>query len=46
MGQVQKYHESLKNLTPSDVYFGRGAKILKERQKIKKGLYVNEEIFT
>jgi hypothetical protein len=25
---------SLKNLTPADVYFGRGKKIFKERRKI------------
>jgi putative transposase len=31
-----RYHESLSNLTPADVYHGRGAKILKMREKIKK----------
>jgi transposase InsO family protein len=31
-----RYHESLNNLTPTDVYHGRGAKILKMREKIKK----------
>jgi putative transposase len=31
-----RYHESLSNLTPADVYQGRGAKILKMREKIKK----------
>jgi putative transposase len=28
--------ESLGNLTPADVYFGRGPAILAEREKIKK----------
>lgn len=31
----KRYHESLKNLTPADVYFNRGDKILKKRQLIK-----------
>ena len=31
-----RYHESLNNLTPADVYHGRGAKILKMREEIKK----------
>ena len=32
----RRYHESLSNLTPADVYHGRGAKILKMREEIKK----------
>lgn len=44
-GQIEKfidhynnhrYHESLQNLTPADVYFGRGQTILMERERIKK----------
>jgi Transposase and inactivated derivatives len=32
----RRYHESLDNLTPADVYFGRGQTILLEREKIKR----------
>ncbi len=32
----QRYHESLNNLTPADVYFGRGQSILEMRRKIKR----------
>ena len=31
----QRLHESLNNLTPADVYFGRGQAILEERKRIK-----------
>ena len=31
-----RHHESLNNVTPADVYFGRGKAILREREKIKK----------
>ena len=30
-----RYHESLNNLTPADVYFGRAEKVLKQRKEIK-----------
>jgi transposase InsO family protein/transposase-like protein len=31
-----RYHESLENLTPADVYFGRGKTVLLERERIKR----------
>ena len=32
----RRYHESLDNLTPADVYFGRGESILRDRRRIKR----------
>ena len=32
----QRYHESLKNVTPADAYFGRASDIIKQRERIKR----------
>lgn len=32
----RRYHESLSNLAPADVYFGRGQTILIDRERIKR----------
>jgi len=32
----RRYHESLDNLTPADVYIGRGQTILLQRERIKR----------
>ena len=32
----ERYHESLDNVTPADVYFGRQHAVLTERSKIKR----------
>ena len=31
----ERYHESLNNLTPADVFYGRGQEILEQRKVIK-----------
>lgn len=31
----ERYHESLQNLTPAEVYYGRGESKLKQRKRIK-----------
>jgi putative transposase len=37
-------HESLNNLTPADVYFGRGEAILLERERIKRQTLANRRL--
>ena len=32
---TRRYHQSLANLTPADIYFGRRSRILASRQNIK-----------
>jgi putative transposase len=39
-----RYHESIDNLTPADVYFGRGEMILAERQRIKRETIANRRL--
>ena len=39
-----RYHESLGNLTPVDVYFGRGQTILIERERIKRQTIANRRL--
>ena len=36
-----RYHESIENLTPADVYFGRAEKILTDREHIKRDTIAN-----
>ena len=40
----QRYHESLNNLTPADVYFGRGQTILLKRERIKRDTIQNRRL--
>ena len=39
-----RYHESIDNLTPADVYFGRGSIILAERERIKRLTIANRRL--
>jgi putative transposase len=40
----RRYHESIDNLTPADVYFGRGQTILLERERIKRQTIANRRL--
>ena len=40
----RRYHESLQNLTPADVYFGRGQSILRQRERIKEKTIENRRL--
>lgn len=43
---TRRYHESLNNLTPEDVWLGRGNSILEQRRKIKaKTLRLRKELY-
>ncbi|UVO35585.1 IS3 family transposase [Bradyrhizobium arachidis] len=39
-----RYHESIDNLTPADVYFGRAEVILAERKRIKRDTIANRRL--
>lgn len=39
-----RYHQSIANLTPADVYFGRSQTILLEREKIKQQTFKNRRL--
>ena len=39
-----RYHESIDNLTPADIYFGRAETILAERQRIKRATIANRRL--
>ena len=40
----RRYHESIDDLTPADVYFGRGQTILPERERIKRKTIQNRRL--
>jgi putative transposase len=40
----RRYHESIDNLTPAEVYFGRGPTILAERERIKRQTIANRRL--
>ena len=41
----QRYHESLNNVTPADVYFGRDKAILKQRERIKQKTFETRRLY-
>jgi hypothetical protein len=40
----RRYHESIGNLTPADVYRGRGPTVLAERERIKRQTIANRRL--
>ena len=42
--QNVRYHESINNLTPADVYFGRAETIVAERERIKRATISNRRL--
>ena len=40
----RRYHESMINLTPADVFFGRGDEILRKRNIIKQKTMINRRL--
>jgi putative transposase len=40
----QRYHESISNLTPADLYFGRGQNIMLQRERIKRQTIENRRL--
>ena len=39
-----RYHESLNNVTPADVYFGRAQTIIEQRERIKRKTIENRRL--
>lgn len=39
----ERYHESLSNVTPADMYYGKAAKILERRKKIKQKTLIDRK---
>jgi putative transposase len=44
LGSRHRYHESIGNLTPAEVYFGRSETILTERRHIKRQTIQNRRL--
>jgi transposase InsO family protein len=40
----RRYHESIENITPADVYCGRGPTILAEQQRMKRPTIANRRL--
>ncbi len=39
----ERYHESINNLTPSEVYYGTGERKLKQRKRIKQQILIERK---
>ena len=40
----KRYHESINNLKPTDVYYGKGKKIMEKRRKTKRRTIANRRL--
>lgn len=40
----QRFHESLRNVTPADAYFGRATAIIEKRERIKRQTIQNRRL--
>jgi len=43
-GKIERWHQTLKNVTPADAYFGRAETIIKRRERIKRKTFEHRRL--